>query len=505
MVSFNKNILRSVLIISYVAVIAVLIYGASSIYSYLNTGADRSKMLHTEVKKEALYLPKVVWDSITNEGRQIDLQTLNTLEKDYLDAWYVKHISFQTNTTNGIDDYYTENARKNLFNFIKANKKNKLHIEATTLEHHPHLDFFSEDGQLIVLTDNNVVEYKRVYKNDSLLIETTESSKYKVICLLEDGFWRIRHLVKEQNENFTKKTKPVNTLNLNIKGINYYPKNTPWDMFGDGFNIKTIEKDFKIIKKSELNTVRIFVQYEDFGKASIKPNKLKKLKQVLDLAETEKLKVIITLFDFYGDYSVLDWTLNQQHARSIVTTFKNHNAIIAWDIKNEPNLDFESRGKTNVVAWLKSMISLVKSIDNNHAVTIGWSNPESATILKNQVDFVSFHYYKDINQLETDYNNLKAKITNKPIVLGEFGLSSYSGLWNFYGESEQSQAEYYKKAQSILSKNKISFLSWTLYDFEKIPKEVVGRLPWRKRVQEHFGFINQNGEIKPAFKYISKP
>jgi hypothetical protein len=46
-------------------------------------------------------------------------------------------------------------------------------------------------------------------------------------------------------------------------------------------------------------------------------------------------------------------------------------------------------------------------------------------------------------------------------------------------------------------------MSWTLYDFSKVPKEVVGRLPWRKQTQEHFGFINQKGETKPAFKYIS--
>ena len=46
-------------------------------------------------------------------------------------------------------------------------------------------------------------------------------------------------------------------------------------------------------------------------------------------------------------------------------------------------------------------------------------------------------------------------------------------------------------------------MSWTLYDFVEIPKEVVGRLPWRKRAQEHFGFINKNGETKPALKYIS--
>ena len=78
------------------------------------------------------------------------------------------------------------------------------------------------------------------------------------------------------------------------------------------------------------------------------------------------------------------------------------------------------------------------------------------------------------------------------------------GFWNPFGHTDKSQATYHNQAQDIFSKNNISCMSWTLYDFTEIPKEVVGRLPWRKRAQEHFGFINQNGETKPAFNYISK-
>jgi len=42
-----------------------------------------------------------------------------------------------------------------------------------------------------------------------------------------------------------------------------------------------------------------------------------------------------------------------------------------------------------------------------------------------------------------------------------------------------------------------------LYDYYKIPKEVVGRLPWKKQTQGKYGLINHNRETKPAFKYIS--
>jgi endo-1,4-beta-mannosidase len=195
--------------------------------------------------------------------------------------------------------------------------------------------------------------------------------------------------------------------------------------------------------------------------------------------------------------------LNMHHAKTIISGLKDHKAIIAWDIKNEPNLDFDSRGKVNVISWLDNMIDLVKSVDPNHAVTIGWSNVQSASILKDKVDFVSFHYYEDIKTLDLAIENLKKEVDKKPIVLQEFGLSSYTGIWKPFGSSEEDQANYHKKAQEIIAANNLQFMSWTLYDFEIVPKEVVGRFPWRKNTQKRFGFIAISGLKKGAFKFIS--
>jgi aryl-phospho-beta-D-glucosidase BglC (GH1 family) len=499
----HRNILRMLILSSYVLLIIAITFGISSLYSYLNTGADRSKMLHTEIKKIDQYTPSLEWSPLNNKGRPMDLQTLNEIEDDYLDAWYVRHIAYKTNLTRGIDDYYTKNARKNIFNILHQNKIKNITIDETTLEHNITLDFFSEDGQLVVLTDNNVLEYKRIYKNNIFITETYETARYKVILLLEDGFWRIRHLIREVvSTNNPLKNTSINTA-LNIKGINYYPQKTPWDMFGKQFNDAIIDVDFKIIKTAGLNTIRIFIPYEDFGKAKVNPNKLKKLQQVLDTADDNGLKVMITLFDFYGDYSVLNWTLNRKHAETIVSTFKNHPALIAWDIKNEPDLDFDSRGKTTVISWLKNIASLVKSIDQKHPITIGWSNAKDAVILKDNVDFISFHYYKKTLNFKKTYTSLKKETSSKQVIVTEFGTTSYKGFWKPFGSSEDKQGEYYKYMQEQLRKQDVSFMSWTLYDFTKIPKEVVGKLPWKRNAQEHFGFINKNGKKKKSFKYIS--
>lgn len=512
---FNRNIYRGILMLSFVLLLSFMLFGISSVWAYLNTGADRSKMLHTELISEDVYLPKVVWEPLKNEGRFMDKASLKNIEEDYLKAWYIKNLAYKSNSNYGIEDFYTDSARVNIYNTIKINKKAGISIESTTLNHQPKLEFFSEDGKLAVFTDKNVIEYQKIYQNKKLLLTTKDTSNYKVLILLEDGFWRIRHMVKmnaEPNELIVVSKSFVEVRNdeiyvdnktFLIKGINYYPQANPWSMFDENFDEKIIENDFKIIKKSGLNSIRIFVQYEDFGKGNISLKKLKKLKSVLDLAEKEELKVIVTLFDFYGDYSLLNWTLTHRHAEKIVSEFKNHKAILAWDIKNEPDLDFENRTKENVTEWLSQMVKEIKKYDPNHLVTIGWSSIQEAVNLKDEVDFVSYHYYQDIDNFKTRFQQLKKEIPNKPLVLQEFGISSYRGVWNPFGYSKKNQANYHKKMQAIFKKDSLAFVSWSLYDFKFIPVSVAGSFPWRKNKQKHFGFIDIEGNLKPSFLYIA--
>ena len=511
----NKNTIRTVLISSFILLNVLLLFALSSILEYLNTGADRTSMLHLEKETVNTYLPKVIWEKLNNVGREMEQNTLKTIEKDYLFSWYIKNKSLENNKKNGIEDYYTQNARLNLYNSIDYNLKNKITIESTTLKHNPKLEFYSEDGQQVVFTDKNVIEFQKIYKDKKLISEVQDTATYKVMMLLEDGFWRIRHIQKmkpEPIEKDTLKSNPefkvvgkkikYNNVDFISKGINYYPKNSAWDTFGDLFNKDTIAKDFDIIKKAKLNSIRIFIQYEDFGKADIKPEKLEKLKTLLDLAEAKNLKVVVTLFDFYSDYTLESWTLTSRHAEKIVSIFKNHKAIIAWDIKNEPNLDFENRDKKNVLNWLQQMITVVKENDANHLVTIGWSNSYEATNLEDKVDFVSYHFYNAIDDFETEYATLD-KATKKPIVIQEFGVPSYRGIWNWTGKNADGQAEYHKKMQELFKKNNLAFMSWTLYDFPAVPNQVAGKWPWQKNRQKKFGFIDEKGKEKPAFLYIS--
>lgn len=180
MVGLNRNIIRTILIASYIMIVASIIAGISALFSYLNTGADRSTMLHTEIKKVIQYTPKINWAPLVNEGREMDAENLKNLERDYVNAWYVKHIAYKTNTTTGIEDYYTDNARQNIYAIINNNKQQKISVDATTLTHNPELEFFSEDGQLAVITDKNIVEYIRFYKITNLFYKRQKKRPTKL-------------------------------------------------------------------------------------------------------------------------------------------------------------------------------------------------------------------------------------------------------------------------------------------------------------------------------------
>lgn len=499
----NKLTYRSLILIVFILLNGGILYGISQVLAFLNTGADRSEILHLDLIKEQYYTPEVTWESIENPGRPLEPFNQAKIEQDYLDAWYTRNVAFMNYDQTAIPDHYTSSARVKLYESLQENSNQQITVENTTLAHHLTLEMYSADGTLAVLTDRNVTSYQRVFKEDYLEYEGASVSDYRVILLLEDGFWRIRHIEKIGIAQPTK-IPPKNTVSSNtIEGINYYPQETPWDTFGDNFDAAIIGQDFKIIKDLRLNTIRVFIGYDDFGGATVSKEKLDKLQLLLDEASQDNLQVIVTLFDFYGDYSVIDWTRTQKHLITIVHAIKEHPALYSWDLKNEPDLDFENRGTSLVTAWAQHMIQSLRETDPNHPITIGWSSPETALILEKEVDYISFHYYKDLADLSKTYTELQQQ-TDKTIVLEEIGLSSYRGLWNPFGYSEKDQTDFYTELVTVQKSNNIPYLSWTLYDFKEIPQQVAGRFPWRKNKQLYFGLITTDGEKEGAYQVIKE-
>lgn len=499
----NKHIGKIIIVVGYMMVLSLIIAGISSIFSYFNTGADRATMLHTETLKEIVYAPEVMWRELNNEGRRMDEQNLDMIERDYLSSWYVSHIALKTNNILGLSDYYTDSSRQHVIDQVSYNAENAIKVNETTLSHNLELHFFSEDGQLVSFTAHDVVLYKQYFENNKLIHSSYEKNTYDIIMLLEDGFWRVRHKVLKESEFFNTPTIENREVSFaQLKGINYYPKDHPWDMFGDQFDETEIEQDFKTLNDLGLNTIRIFIPYSSIGGHLVDDVQLAQIVSVFDLAEQQQLKVIPTLFDFYGNYEIIQWTLNERYIDKLVTALNDHPALLAWDIKNEPDLDYESRNKSLVDAWLVQMTSHLNTITEKTPITIGWSSSEAAINYKSYQDYVSFHYYLKPELLKETFEEIRESHPNKVIVLEEFGVSSYGGFWRPFSSSQNKQAKYHENMQKVISELNLSAVSWTMYDFGEVPINVVGRLPWRNRPQKKFGFYDAEGNPKKSLEYI---
>jgi len=191
----NKNIYRAILLLSFLGLNVLMIFGISSVWSYLNTGADRSNMLHLKEDLNETYQPKMVWSDDDNEGRPMENQTLLDIQKDYLSAWHTRNRAYATNDINRIADFYTDSARVKLYDIIALNKASGTTIHNRTIAHYPKIEFYSEDGQMVVFTDSQVTSCTEIYSDEKLLTTIRDTTSYEVMLMLEDGFWRIRHQV----------------------------------------------------------------------------------------------------------------------------------------------------------------------------------------------------------------------------------------------------------------------------------------------------------------------
>lgn len=501
------------LIATFIIMTAALLFASAQLIAYFKSGAEMEKInLLDPVAVGAHYQPIMEWHDLENEGREMEPKTLKKMTKDYIAGYYHQYEAFNSESKQGIHDYFTDLPREHIYDLIKGAEKNHETVEATSIEHHAELEFYAEDGTIITMTDQ-IISYQRFTK-DSTSLATYDTAAFQVMLLLEDNFWRVRHRVRvpsdldnldevggstERPPMTTGENLLVDEQPFHVRGLNYYSQSLPWQKMWEEFAIDTVISDFKKIQTSGFNTVRVFIPFEHFGGANVNPEELEKVIQVLDMAHAHNLKVIITLFDFFWGYAVNQWTLSDRHAQKVIGRLKDHPALLAWDVKNEPDLDFEGSGQTNVEEWLKFMIHRIKGYDPNHMVTIGWSQPERLPILQDQLDFLSFHYYRDPLILGDILGGMDLK---KPLFLGETGMHTFSKWWYPFKRSPEDQADFYKEIFKVVRDHKLHYALWTLYDFDKVPSSVAGRWPWKKGPQKSYGLIDGQGNHKPAYEII---
>ncbi len=137
--------------------------------------------------------------------------------------------------------------------------------------------------------------------------------------------------------------------------------------------------------------------------------------------------------NFYKSF--IKFALNRTNTVSGLI-YKDDPSIFGWELINEPKIN------TGIKAWFREFGDFVKSIDQNHLVSVGVAGSEAAwwepgsknwsEIDVPQLDFIDLHYYADpSNYMPVDNGNisrLKCRVRSvlalkKPVIIGEFGCT----------------------------------------------------------------------------------
>lgn len=268
-----------------------------------------------------------------------------------------------------------------------------------------------------------------------------------------------------------------------IKGVNYYPRHAPWQRFLAEADPAGMAAELDLIRQAGFNTVRLFLWYEPLftcePEAAIPIEAVfAKVDTLLRLVSERHLKAIVTMDDlpdlrFRPLYT--DWAHYDAQTRYIVRRYRNEPAILAWDLRNEGDIDYGVQpgnevlfGQTEVIAWLEHISQLVRQNDPYHLLTAGWWSDPAVT--SPYVDFLSFHQFD-----ATDPSQLQARITDyqrrtdQPLLLEEIGYHSWKDALAD-ARDETTQARILGEMITATESTNISgWVVWAALDFVPAP------------------------------------
>jgi hypothetical protein len=300
-----------------------------------------------------------------------------------------------------------------------------------------------------------------------------------------------------------------------LKGANYYPQWRPWSDMWSQWDAPQIKRELRQAREDlGINAVRVLVPYNNIGKpnegSKIAPELLMRLRELVQIAGSLDMRVLITLFDFSHDFPAAGSSVDVRHRAylsELIPQFADDERIFAWDIHNEPDHYeiWRDGNPQKVLSWLGRMADLVHALAPKQLVTVGMGQhsnlwlpgPDGRRVI-DYSDVVSMHSY-DAGAISRELDEVRAH-TAKPILVEEFGWPTGPACVENY--SEATQAGLYQTVLSAAKDRAAGLFAWSLRDFDSQPT-----VRWDSR-EEHFGLYRADGSLKPAareFQALSAP
>ena len=233
-----------------------------------------------------------------------------------------------------------------------------------------------------------------------------------------------------------------------IKGICYHPV----PKGSKDLSFDSLDQDLALMVEAGINTIRVYVPIDN--------------KDVLDKIHDAGLKVIIGFgYNQGGRFDILSGTFVDY-----INTFKNHPAILMWELGNEYNYHpewFEGDIK-NWYKALKEATHLAHENDTNHPVTTAHGDLPDALALSicTNIDVWGMNSYRWDNP-EAIFSEWEA-LSHKPMYLSEAGGDSYMTISRDgyeAGSNEKAQADANKNILNAIFKNQDICSGVTMFSF----------------------------------------
>ena len=199
----------------------------------------------------------------------------------------------------------------------------------------------------------------------------------------------------------------VNTKPFYIKGICYHPVSK--GKKGTQRSFEYLEKDLELMIEAGINTIRVYKPIDNL--------------KVLDAINKAGIKLITSFgYDQKGFYDIKSGTFI-----NYINKYKNHPAILIWELGNEYNYHPEWFDG-DITVWYKEMNAAANSIhenDLNHPVSTSHGEiPDQVALeMSSNIDIWGFNVYR-WDEPETFLKEWY-EVSSKPMYFSEVGADSY--------------------------------------------------------------------------------
>ena len=298
---------------------------------------------------------------------------------------------------------------------------------------------------------------------------------------------------------------------LSVRGVNYYPRATPWGGMWTATPEDVWDRDMALAASLHANAVRAFLPLSaDMARAGLlaadgSPTTVyqEKIASFLSIASRHGIRVVLC-FDPSQPW-LADPARRENSIRGIAAARRGDRRVLLWDAMNEPDDDAKWTDATR--AYLRGVLPLLRQADPGRPVTVGLTWRTDRLAETGLPDVLQYHEYcpKRIlfengwRQVAKSCANQRKVGGNRPLLIGEFGLSTardpahgcapeMAGKLGDPPGTEEDQARLFRIVLEAAEKEQVAgVMPWCLHDY-----------PIGNPNEAHFGLVRADGALKPA-------